>query len=132
MERREADRAARAARERGWDVEAEYSLEQWWLRGRAADGQRPVYAAKPSELAVLTVGGAVARLGESGARGPAYRVRFEDRTANGGAFVVFVYRGSSCVGVGASREKRWKAWRWAHAEVRHRRLLGQFESGREG
>jgi hypothetical protein len=49
------------------------------------------------------------------------------------SLTVFVYRGSSCIGVGASYHGRLTdALAHALSEVRYRRLCGQFEASYRG
>jgi hypothetical protein len=57
----EAQKEAERARDVGWKVTAEESQIGVWLRAEAADGGKPLYARTKRDLAMLIVGGAVAR-----------------------------------------------------------------------
>ena len=62
-----------------------------------------------------------------------YSIEVQDRRAIGGAMIVIIRRGTSCVGVGASRQQGNGAKRAALdsalTEVRLRRRAGQFRPG---
>lgn len=59
-----------------------------------------------------------------------YSLRIEDRRQRGGAWLVFVRRGESPIGIGASHSSLALAVRDAMSEVRYRRRAGQFRVAR--